>query len=369
MIHIIGITIMAQDRRRIVLNRLMQLAFVLSQRKRGLTIRQLMAKLERSKSTIHRDLDSLEACSVDVRSEKINGEVRYSLENWPFAAVVPTPLQLAALRLARDAISPFEGTAVVEQLDQLLAQWSRLPEKQLSLKYPTRNAQSATLVGAIDRAIANQTRLSVAYQGERDNQSRQRKIEPIELRARGEQLYLFAYDVEQQDYRTFKAARMTGAVALAEPANDHSSLDVDRRFARAVKTWTANEPSVVVVRVAAEKARFVREYPLMPDQALSQLPDGSVQIIAEVNGFTEAVNWVLSWGAHAEAVSPPEFRQLAAEQVQRAVDRYSEAGTKDTRARKVKDPRAAHGQRGRKNDGPKQAVSRELGRRGGRVAG
>jgi|GEM_PF-1108127 len=360
---------MAQDRRRIALNRLMQTALVLSQTQRGLTVRQLREKLEWSKSTVHRDLDSLELCGVDLRTVKVNGEVRYSLEKSPFAAVVPTPLQLAALRLARDVMRPFEGTAVVEQLDQLLSQWNRLPQKQLSLKYPTRAARSAKLVGAIDRAIAQQTRLSLEYQGERDNQIRKRKVEPIELRAQGEQLYLFAYDVEQQDYRTFKAARMSSAVTLTEPANDHSRLDVDQRFARAVKTWTASEPTTVTARLSAEKARFAREYALMADQVVTRLPDGSVQITAEVNGLTEAVNWVLSWGAHAEAVSPTEFRALAAEQVRHAAARYAAPEEKRTAARRAAKESAARPQRAPKNDGPKRAVSREVGRRGVRVAG
>ena len=360
---------MPHDRRRIVLNRLMQLAVVLSQSKRGLTVRQILEKLEGSKSTVHRDLNSLQHCGIDVRSMTVNGEVRYSLENLPFAAVVPTPLQLAALRLARDAMTPFEGTAVVEQLDQLLVHWKRLPQKQLPLKYPKRVEGSAGLVSAIDHAIAAQKRLTIVYQGERDREVRQRKVEPIELRANGEQLYLFAYDTERKDYRTFKTARMTKALALAEPAGDHSKLDVDKQFARAIKTWTANTPTTVVVRLAAEKARFAREYRLMADQVVTALADGSVEITAEVNGLKEALNWVLGWGAYAEALSPPEFRAMAAEQVTQAATRYASANTSNTSVRKARRKLDVHAPQARKSDGPKRAVSREVGRRGVRVAG
>jgi predicted DNA-binding transcriptional regulator YafY len=247
---------MAQDRRRIVLNRLMQLTVVLSQTRRGLTVHQLRERLDFSKSTIHRDIKSLQLCGVDVQSVTVNGEVRYRLEHWPFAAVAPTPLQLAALRLARDAVSPFEGTAMVEHFDQLLAHWSKLPDKQLPLKYPTRGVRSAEVVGAIDRAITGQKRLTIAYQSEADPAPRARTIEPVELRARGEQLYLFAYDIEKKDYRTFKTTRVTKATMLAEPAGDHSRLDVDKRFARAIKTWTAPAPTRVVARLAQETARL-----------------------------------------------------------------------------------------------------------------
>jgi proteasome accessory factor B len=347
----------------------MQLAVVLSYSRRGLTVRQIRERLERSKSTIHRDIKSLQGCGIDVRSVTVNGEVRYSLENWPFAAVVPTPLQLAALRLARDAMSPFEGAAVVEQLDQLLTQWNRLPKQQLALKYPTRVTKSAKLVSAIDQAIANRKRLAVAYQGERDNEVQERKVEPIELRARGEQLYLYAFDIDKQAYRTLKTARMTNAVTLAEAANDHSRVDIDKRFSRSVKIWTADAPTTVVVRLTAEKARFSAEYPLMADQRVTQLPDGSVQITAEVSGLTEAVNWVLNWGAHAEAVSPPEFRTLVAEQVRGAAARYAPDGTKRAGVRKAGATGVAPRGSDQSHDARKRVVSREMGRRGGRVVG
>lgn len=362
---------MANDRRRIVITRMMQVAVVLHETKRGMTVRELMQRLERSKSTLHRDIDSLRQAGVRLNTETVTGEVRYSLAHWPIAAVAPTPLQLAALCLAREALDMFDGTEAVEQLEQLLAQWGRLPKKQLTLKYRTRGKPHGSLVGNIDRAISKQKRLAIAYQGERDGEFKPRTVEPIELRASGEQLYLFAYDVERQDYRVFKAARMAKALVLAEPSADHSRMDVDKRFARAVKTWTANTPTPVVIRVSAEKARFVAEYPLIADQVVTAMPDGSVQISAEVNGITEALNWVLGWGAYAEAVSPPELRELAAAQLRAAALKYGPATPPGAGVRKAdgRQSAAAGGPASPANAAPKQVVSRELGRRGSRVAG
>ena len=145
---------MDNDRRRIVITRLMQLAQVLHETKRGLTIHQLMQRLERSKSTIHRDIKSLREANVQIDDVTVTGEVRYSIARWPIAAVAPTPLQLAALCLAREALDTFDGTEAVSQLDQLLAQWGRLPKKQLTLKYHQRGKSSRSLVGSIDCAIA-----------------------------------------------------------------------------------------------------------------------------------------------------------------------------------------------------------------------
>ncbi|HEY5956486.1 MAG TPA: transcriptional regulator [Polyangiaceae bacterium] len=345
---------MSQDRRRVVITRLMQLAIVLHAAKRGLTVRQLMERLERSKSTIHRDLESLRFAGIGVQTDTVNGEVRYSLPNWPVAAITPTPLQLTALCLARETLGHLDGTAVVNQLDAMLSQWGRLPKAQLALTYRKREGGQTSVVTVLDDAITNQQRLELTYQGEHDQQSRQRKVEPVALRATGEQLYLFAYDVERQDYRMFKAARVQNAKLLPERSGDHSQVNIEKRFAYAIKTWTADSPTTVVVRISPEKARFVAEYPLMPTQRVTTLDDGRVEVTAEVNGVTEALNWVLGWGAHAEAMSPAELRERVAEQVRDAARQYGDPSRPDSPMRKTRG---------------EQAVSPELGHGGRRVAG
>jgi len=346
----------------------MQLATVLHASKRGVTVRQLRGRLECSKSTVHRDLESLRAAGVGVESDTINGEVRYSLPGWPVAAIAPTPLQLTALCLARDAVRHFEGTAAVRQLDELLQQWAQLPKSQLALTYRTRHSGQTSIVCVLDSAITNKRRLALAYHGERDKHSRPRKVEPIALRSNGEQLYLFAYDVEREDYRVFKAARMQTATLLAETSGDHSRIDIEERFRHSVKTWTANAPTTVVVRLSAEKARFVAEYPLMPNQHCKKMDDGSVEVTAEVNGITEALNWVLSWGSHAEAINPPELREQVAVQLRDAAARYYHATRSGAPMRKargdvVRGSAATEGQ----NADAAQGVSPELGRRRRRV--
>lgn len=363
---------MAQDRRRIVITRLMQLAVVLHGSKRGQTVRQLKERLECSKSTLHRDLESLRAAGVGIQSVTVNGEVRYSLANWPVAAVAPTPLQLTALCLARDAVSQFEGTAAVKQLDELLKQWGTLPKGQLALTYRTRHKGHASLVSVLDDAIAKKQRIELAYQGERDKHSRRRKIEPVALRSNGEQLYLFAYDVERQDYRVFKAARMQEATMLAEVAGDHSQVELEERFKHSVKTWVANTPTTVVVRISREKARFIAEYPLVPNQRCEELDNGSVEVTADVNGITEALNWVLSWGAHAEALSPPELREEVAVQVREAAIRYYGAPRSGAPVKKANGDSASRRDSfttARSDAAADQGVSPELGRRGRRVGG
>jgi predicted DNA-binding transcriptional regulator YafY len=356
---------MSNERNRIVINRLMQLAVVLHEARFGLTVDQLEKRLERSRSTVYRDLKSLREIGFGPEVETRNGEARYRLPRFPIAAIAPTRLQLAALCLAREALDSFSGTAAVEQLDQLLSQWGSFPKAQLTLALHRRSKGQHQLVGTLDGAIAKRRRVTIEYQGQRDRDSKPRKVEPIALRASGEQLYLFAYDVERNGYRTFKTARMQKASMLAEASNDHSQVDLQRQFAHAVKTWTAESPTMVVVRLSAEKARFASEYPLISNQRLRRLADGSVEVTADVNGVTEALNWVLSWGAHAEAVSPPELRAKAAEELRIAAARYGD-GTNGPKP--VKKARVISADSGRADQGGARRASAGSARASGMVA-
>jgi hypothetical protein len=107
----------------------------------------------------------------------------------------------------------------------------------------------------------------------------------------------------------------------------------------------------------------------MPDQAITPLPDGSVELAADVNGLMEAVNWVLSWGSHAEAVSPPEFRSLVAEHVRRAAARYAPVNGTPGGVRKASIPRGSNPDKTTGKTKPRRGASREVGRGGVRVAG
>jgi predicted DNA-binding transcriptional regulator YafY len=318
------------------LARLWQLVTVLHGARFGCTVSHLRQRLEVSRATLYRDLATLSEAGVKVAGETVTGEKRYRLWGSDIPAVAPSPLQLAALCLARESLGTFEGTEAVRQLDLLLARWATLPKDRLAWTRRKGSEGPAAIVSTIDAALGKKRRLAIEYQGADDPGPVRREVDPVALRADGEQLYLFAFDNARADYRTFKLSRTAAAQMLEARAGDHSGVDVDARFARSVKVW-CGEATRVVVRISAAKARFVREYPLVLDQEVETQDDGSVLVTAEVNGTTEALRWVLSWGAHAEAIAPHELRQAARAEVAAASLRYAGRGTRRGRKQVVSD--------------------------------
>jgi predicted DNA-binding transcriptional regulator YafY len=265
----------------------------------------------------------LEEARVGLSRTTVNGETRILLDGLKTLAVTPTVLQVAALRLARDALEPLDGTEVVRELDRLLEQWPQASASDFSVSPRIPGARSA-LLATLDSALRARRRIVLEYQGTHDSAPRRREVDPLVLRLEHDQPYLFAFCREREDYRLFKLARVAAAHQSEEPAGDHSRVDLDGLLAHSVKVWLGGAPRRVVVRLSRAKARFLPEYPLVPDQEIETLPDGTALVRAQVTGLVEAQRWVLSWGADAEVVAPKELRDAVRAELAGALRRYAE---------------------------------------------
>jgi predicted DNA-binding transcriptional regulator YafY len=307
-----------------VVARLWKLVLALHRARYGRTAAQLCEELGVSRSTLYRDLSMLDDARVGMARVTVNGETRILLEGLKTLAVTPTVLQVAALRLARDALGPLEGTDVVRELDSLLEQWPPASAPDYSVGPRAGSGSRSALLTVLDAALRTRRRVVIEYQGTQDDAPRRRELDPLVLRLEHDQPYLFAYCHERQDYRLFKLARVAAIHESEKPAGDHADVDLDALLASSVKVWLGGEPERVVVRIARSKARFAAEYPLVPHQEVETLPDGTVLVRAAVTGLVEALRWVLSWGADAEVVAPRELRDAVREELSGALGRYAD---------------------------------------------
>jgi len=328
----------SRENKRAVVLRLWKLVVALQRSRRGRTLAELLEALRVSRSTVYRDLELLGEAGVALERTTVNGEVRHRLLGLETLAVAPTPLQLAAARLAREALGPLEGTALLRELDGLLAQWSREPARAARVSRRRASKGRAAILATLDAAMSDGRRVVLEYQGHADAAPRRREVDPLTLRLEHDDPYLFAYCHQRRDYRLFKLARVAAAQLGVAPAGDHSGVDLDALLAHSVKVWLGGEPVDVVVRLSPRKARFAAEYPLVPDQRVEAAPDGAALIRARVSGTTEALRWALGWGADAEILAPPELRAVARDELVAAARRYTDGPTR-AEAEQVVSPR------------------------------
>lgn len=310
---------MSPRRTREMVTRLWRLVEIVHARRRGITAAAIVEALGASRATVYRDLKLLEEAGVALFTETVNGEVRYSVDREPLPALRPSAMQLAALLLARQALEPLDGTALVRELDGLIATRTGSAAESAITRAPRPRTVKLT-VETVDRAIRNRRQLRIKYRAARSGTA-WRVVDPAGLRLVDEHLYLIAWDPSRGDWRTFKLARILFAAECDEPAHPHPDFDPARLFAGAVKIWSA-DPVAVAVRVAASVAWLVPEWPLHESQTVDEQADGSVVVRARVAGILEAMRWSLRWGGNAEALEPSELRQAVAAELTSALARY-----------------------------------------------
>lgn len=292
----------------------------------GLTSRDLLTRTGCSRSTLYRELGVLLATRVPLAKVKVNGEVRYRLgAQIPFATLAPSPLQVAALHLAREELGHLAGSSLVRELDALLGKL-KPPERQRAFSFARAgSAERPEIIGVIDRAIETRARVRLEYRSvARRGGAAIVHVEPRMLHVADREPYFLGYCLERGGERTYKVGRVVRAELTGDSATHLSTEVTAQPFARSRKAWTGDAVSVRV-RLDAEVAWLAPQYPLLADQRVVPDGGGAVVVEASVAGLPEALRWVLAWGGNAEVLEPPALRALVAAELGQALIKYAPA--------------------------------------------
>jgi proteasome accessory factor B len=305
----------------------------LSGQRYGLSIKSLEEKTGVSKKTVYRDLSILRDAGVPVVSEIVNGEARHRLlRDAELPALGLTPLQIAALHLARAELEPLAGTGMVDELDAMLAKL-RPPNRQQSFGFASKSGGRPEILRVVERALESRRRARIEYRAASRGGARSSvHIEPLVLRL-ADRPYVRAYCVERNAERTYKIDRIARIELTAEPATYRPAQPAERAFANTVKAWTG-EPTTVKVKLEPEVSWRAEEYALVPNQKLERCRDGSTVVEARVEGVVETSRWVLGWGSAAEALEPEALRALVRKELVKALDKYGRPGPAKADGRK-----------------------------------
>jgi predicted DNA-binding transcriptional regulator YafY len=302
----------------------------LRSRRRGLRIAEIVELTGCHRSSVYRYLNLFEAAGVPIVADRVNGEVRYRLVDEALPRYALRPDELAALALARESLEPLEGTRAVETLDALLRRLGRArgAPSWISLPEPPTDSDKAAL-RAIDLAIREGHRLAFCYRAADDRGPARRLADPVALRLHRAQPYLVAFDLDRDDWRVFKLARITGDIEFAGRAEPRPDYDEDALFAHSAGIWQG-EPIDVIIELSARVAPRAAEYPLTRDQTLEELEGGAARVRARVAGLEETLRWLLSWGGDASALAPPELRDLHRRELAAALSAYGDSNPETT---------------------------------------
>jgi proteasome accessory factor C len=321
-------------------DRIFQLHAILASRRTAIPLEDLMARLECSKSTLHRAINTLKnQLNAPVVFDADAGGYKYGGSNYEKgegkAFELPglwfTANELQALAIMQRLLKDAGGGLLEEHVGPLakrldeLTQHRRLNlgEAASRLRFP---ALGARLPGAAFDAAASATlqrrKLWIEYHSRGKDERSERTVSPQRIVHYREAWYLDAWDESRAALRSFSVDRILQARVLDDVAFDLPESELEEHYASAYGIFGGKADKLAVLRFTPERARWVADERWHPEQETRWLPDGSYELKIPYRESHELVMDVMRHGAGVEVVSPPALRHEVAEALRLAASRY-----------------------------------------------
>ena len=318
-------------------DRIFQLHSILANRRTPIDVDSLMARLECSRATLYRIVQSMKDylnAPIEFDSDRggfiykrAAGEESYELPGLWFS---PAELQSLAVmqRILRDlggGLLAEQVSAITKHLNQLVQHRRlNLGEAAARIRFPgvaSRTAGEAFQVAS--SATLQRRKLWFEYHSRGSNRQSERTVSPQRLTHYREAWYLDAWDEESNELRTFSLDRVRRAKVLEDVALDLPDADLDGHYASAYGIFGGKADKVAVLRFSAERSRWVEDENWHPEQEGKYLQDGRYELRIPYRDARELVMDIMRHGAHVEVIEPAALRDEVHKQLATAARQYT----------------------------------------------
>jgi len=319
-------------------DRIFQLHAILAARKTAISLEDLTARLECSKSTLYRAIAVLkDTLKAPVEFDSDVGGFRYATTSGVSVFELPglwfTPAELQALAVMQRLLKDVGGGLLAEHLGPLskrleeLTQHRRLHlgEAASRLRFPaiaSRPAGTAFQTGA--SATLQRKKIWIEYHARGTDERTDRTVSPQRLTHYRESWYLDAWDEEKAALRCFAVDRIVRATALPEDALDVPDADLDAHYASAYGIFGGVADKKAVLRFTPERARWVADEVWHPEQQGRRLEDGSYELTIPYRDSRELVMDILRHGSHVQVMEPQSLVDEVKDQLRAALRHYNQ---------------------------------------------
>jgi predicted DNA-binding transcriptional regulator YafY len=318
-------------------DRIFHLHKILSSRRTAIPLEDLMAKLECSKSTLHRTINALkDYLNAPVVFDPNAGGYKYSKdaagETYELPGLWFTPRELQALAVLQRLLKDAGGGLLEEHLAPLARRLGELTQHQRlnlgeapsRLRFPSIGARPAGKeFDTVASATLQRKKLWIEYHSRSKDERTERTVSPQRVTHYRESWYLDAWDEERNALRIFSVDRITRANVLDAPAFDVPESELDEHYASAYGIFGGKADKVAVLRFTREGARWVADEKWHPQQEARWLPDGRYEMRIPYKEPRELVMDIMRQGKNVEVVAPQDLREQVNEELNRAIAQYS----------------------------------------------
>ncbi|MFZ5806183.1 MAG: helix-turn-helix transcriptional regulator [Verrucomicrobiota bacterium] len=294
----------------------------------------LAQELETSSKTIQRDIDFMrDRLNLPIEYDERKYGYYYTQPVQNFPTIQVTESELMALFVAQKALSIYKGTsfehpltAAFQKLVRGLKDTVSFPiealDSALSFSMTGMDVVDAEIFQSLAHAALHSKEIQFKYRGIKDEQYRLRAAHPYHLACIEKQWYLFAFDLDRQDMRTFALARMKDAHVTERKFLRPSEFSLSEHLADSFGVRTNSGKYKIRVWFDAAAAKLIRERNWHASQKIKELKKGEIELQMTLGSLTEVKRWILSWGAHARALGPMELLERLRQDARKMSEYY-----------------------------------------------
>ena len=315
------------------LARMMQLHAQLQARKFP-NCRKLAHELEVSEKTIQRDIEFMRyQLGLPIEYDQLHFGFVYTERVTAFPSIQVSEGEIVALFVAQKALQQYRGTSFEAPLraafqkighglkDKVTFSWSDL-NAAISFRSAGQSLADLEVFEVLSHAVLESAEIEFRYRKLRGTAAETRRVRPYHIGCVDNQWYLFAFDLDRNQLRTFalprvREPRRTG-VRFRRPANFSIGKFLDSSFG----VFQSDGRTTVRVRFQPFAAQLVRERMWHHSQKIKELRDGGLELQLRLGSLEEIERWILSWGDQAEVLEPARLQQRLAEVGRKFVAQY-----------------------------------------------
>jgi proteasome accessory factor B len=295
----------------------------------------LSADLEVSYKTIQRDVDFMrDRLALPIAFDREHNGFRYTqhVENFPLVQV--TEGELVALFVAEKALAQYHGTPFEKPLqaafkkltdrlgDRVSFPWNTA-DPSISFRTTGTTVTDLEVFEEVSHAVLRAEELTFEYRSLRNARPEPRRVQPYHLGCIENQWYLFAFDLDRQQMRTFVLSRMSHPRITGHRFRRPAGFSLAAHLRDSFGVFRGNKPQKIRLRFDAWAAQLIRDRQWHPSQQIKELPAGELELTFRLTSLVEIHRWILSWGEHARVLAPVILQKRLRLTAQMMMEHYS----------------------------------------------
>ena len=232
---------------------------------------RLAAELEVSTKSVHRDIEFMrDRLALPIEYDGSRFGYHYTEEVNAFPTLQITEGELFALVVAEKALQQYRGTSfekpllsAIKKMEQSLPDTIslNLEDIEQTFSFRTRAVPILNLevFQTLSKATARRRQLEFLYRKPGRHDAERRLVDPYHLANINGEWYLFAYDHQRKDIRTFVPGRIQSLKETGKAFDRPQKFSLEQRLRDSFGVHSAEGEYDIVIRFNARVADYIRE--------------------------------------------------------------------------------------------------------------